>query len=145
MKRSNPVDSEHVNGFSIIRKCQRATLARPPPQALLPEGYLPIVEIHSYVCIEGPKATGGRCRRRGGVGRQVVDCADEIQNRLRWCRSGGSALIFSSGVDHEWTGHSPKRCSQRRAKPLLERTAIVIGHGLSKVISIGQGSTRDSH
>src|SRR5579875_265849 len=45
-ERTHAVDPQHRNRFRIVAEHHRPALTRPPPQALLTEGHLPVLEVN---------------------------------------------------------------------------------------------------
>src|SRR5205807_6423663 len=74
-ERAYAVDSKHCDRYSIVAKYHGATSARSPPQTLLTEGELPILDVHGNVGIEQLEMVycwvDGR-RRHGKIG--VANC-----------------------------------------------------------------------
>src|SRR6266699_6741459 len=85
LQRRDSVNAEHLYRLRIVAEQHRAAIAGPPPQALLPKGHLPVVEIQPDIGIKQLELIYGRYR----CSRWFRDQVDRSYGRPRRVRERG--------------------------------------------------------
>ena len=126
------VDPQHGHGFSIVGEQDARASISAPPKTLLPEGELPIGQVETSVCLNGPKMRSlSKCGN--GIERQLIGIGNVL--RLRWgvFLTGRTVLIFAANVNCKRTRRSVAGEARNVIGPSPIGTAEVIRDGLRKV------------
>ena len=96
-ERRDSVNAEHLYRLRIVAEQHRAAIAGPPPQALLPKGHLPVVEIQPDISVKKLELIYGRYRCSRWF-RDKVDRSYGRPRRVRERGCGRTVLILTSNI-----------------------------------------------
>src|SRR6266566_587867 len=134
-ERCDSVNAEHLYRLRIVAEQHRAAVARPPPQALLAESCLPVVEIQPDVRVKEPELIHRRYWRCRGFWERV-DRGYGRPRRIREWGRGRTVLILAPNISHPTTGSGPGGKPRYRIESSFVRTAIVVDERLSESVTV---------